>query len=403
MTADSDTNAPYAAVLMIDQLSAPMIGPYGNTVVETPNLNRLAAQSGLHDFAFANAVRLDAAYDAISGVKAKRGDRHHPVEFFSQRGLPTTLVSDEARVLDHSFADAFDRVIPIGEIRSTRPHGKAAAKAADTQLANFFAQATAVIAELEPEGLCWMHSRGLSGSWDAPYAYRLHLCDDDDPAPPDFTDAPSQWIDPATVDPDFLLGFQQAAGAQVRLLDELLGIFLEQIDRVGVDLFCLSAPRGCPLGEHGLIGEGDQLYNESIHVPLMIRWPDHYGLSAARTSTFVQTDWIGRAMSQVSRESEPDPLAREMGVLVPDKRRDMVWLSSSEQEALQTHAWKIVRSKMGGTQLYSKPDDRWEVNDVSDRCPDIVEKMSQTLDLLLSEAGLRDDFQLSPALAFGLA
>lgn len=30
---------------------------------------------------------------------------------------------------------------------------------------------------------------------------------------------------------------------------------------------------------------------------------------------------------------------------------------------------------MGGAQLFAKPDDRFEVNDVSSRCPDVVEKM----------------------------
>jgi hypothetical protein len=34
------------------------------------------------------------------------------------------------------------------------------------------------------------------------------------------------------------------------------------------------------------------------------------------------------------------------------------------------------------TQLYVKPDDRWEANEVADRCPDVTERLLAALDQL---------------------
>jgi len=50
--------------------------------------------------------------------------------------------------------------------------------------------------------------------------------------------------------------------------------------------------------------------------------------------------------------------------------------------------------------LYGKPDDRWEVNDVADRCPEVVERLSAALDeAVLRPAGAAitplDDILLS--------
>ncbi|HAC90868.1 MAG TPA: hypothetical protein DCF63_09585 [Planctomycetaceae bacterium] len=49
---------------------------------------------------------------------------------------------------------------------------------------------------------------------------------------------------------------------------------------------------------------------------------------------------------------------------------DQVWLRSP--------AWSVQYNSSDETvQLFAKPDDRWEVNDVSARCTEIVEKLRQ--------------------------
>ena len=63
--------------------------------------------------------------------------------------------------------------------------------------------------------------------------------------------------------------------------------------------------------------------------------------------------------------------------------------------SIQTHAWKLIKktsadglSNGDQLELYAKPDDRWEVNDVSRRCPKIVEALETLLDQWLKTGSL---------------
>jgi hypothetical protein len=405
------SHPPSAVVLIIDQITATMLGPYGNTQYDTPNFNRLAARSLLYDFAFANSSDLISAYHHFWQPSFKT----HPDEsslpaILSHAGIESVLVTDESGIAEHQLAE-FDRVISLQQ----SPADKAAESAAETQLAGFFAQATATLTELTPGTFCWLHSRGLRGAWDAPYSYRIHHAEDDDPDPPTFVESPSKWLDPAVVDPDELLGIQQAASGQIVLLDEFLGVFMDLMDSQPSwrsTLFCLAAPRGCALGEHGLVGTGAQLFNESVQVPLLICAPESVAktkgisLAAIRSSKLVQVNLLTKLVTDWLTE-ELDFLQTRLaavGSVLPEKKTEYILITSNEQESLQTHAWKLIRSKMGGVQLFAKPDDRCDVNDVSDRCPDTVRKMLVLMEHLLEHESVSGDCRvdLSDDLAFGV-
>ncbi len=412
--------APSAVILVIDQLSAAMLGPYGNTMIETSNFNRLAAQSLLFDFAFVNSMDLVEGYDALwttkpvldwqfdnlidchaldSGRNAAEPIEHEElatagggspslIERFAAGGVATVLITDDPIVAEHAKAN-FDRVIVVPQVVASR----SARRSSATQLATFFAQATAWIAgALEPGQICWLHSRGLSGAWDAPYDWRQQFAGEDDPDPPTFVEPPAEWIDPSVLDPDRLLGWQQAAAAQVLLIDECLGVLLDELDSSPIAsalLFGITSTRGCGLGEHGLVGVGLQLYEESVHVPLLVRLPDlagHRGRRVGRSGALMQIDELSELLTTwllrdpTALQEMLDPIDQ----VLPGRNNECVVISSNEQESLQTHAWKLIRSKMGGVQLYAKPDDRCEVNNIGDRCPEVVEKMLLALDRRLT-------------------
>jgi arylsulfatase A-like enzyme len=67
--------------------------------------------------------------------------------------------------------------------------------------------------------------------------------------------------------------------AAVRRVDGMIGELLRAIDRTGKTddyLVVFTADHGEGLGEHGLFfGHGFDLYEESVHVPLMVRIPGH--------------------------------------------------------------------------------------------------------------------------------
>ena len=68
------------------------------------------------------------------------------------------------------------------------------------------------------------------------------------------------------------------------------------------------------------------------------------------------------------------------------REREWLALSSSHWGVFQTHAWKLIRTKQEQDplgerlELYVKPDDRWEVNDVARRCPGVVMQLVELLD-----------------------
>ena len=48
-------------------------------------------------------------------------------------------------------------------------------------------------------------------------------------------------------------------------------------------------------------------------------------------------------------------------------------LGEGPDRAIRTPAWMLRTA--AASELYAKPDDRWEVNDVAGRCRDIVDKL----------------------------
>ena len=72
---------------------------------------------------------------------------------------------------------------------------------------------------------------------------------------------------------------------------------------------------------------------------------------------------------------------------VSSRRREFLTAWSARGEgAIRTRAWMLRRlpsSETGGrcgVELYAKPDDRWEANEVADRCGDVADRLLAVLD-----------------------
>ena len=190
-----------AVVLVIDQLGASMLGAYGSTLYQTDNFNRLAAKSLVFDQVISQTTNLEDAYNLLW----ENSTHGNLIQNIGQTGISPVLLTDEPMVASLAVSESFDRIVPV----DTKPTGKMASSVAETELANFFAQATQWLADMEPGSIGWLHSRGLSGAWDAPAELRARLADSEDPEPPDFFQTPAREFDPQVDDPDELLGYQQ--------------------------------------------------------------------------------------------------------------------------------------------------------------------------------------------------
>ena len=57
--------------------------------------------------------------------------------------------------------------------------------------------------------------------------------------------------------------------------------------------------------------------------------------------------------------------------------RDRLGIASGAERAIRTPAWYLRAGEE--PELFAKPDDRWEVNDVASRCPEVVEGLQEAL------------------------
>jgi hypothetical protein len=379
--------SPAAMFLVIDQLPAAWLGPYGNTTHETDSLDALAADSLLFDFAFVDSLELQQGLNLMWGFGGSAPERSADLfQRLRDGGLETVLLTDDPGVANHPQA-SFDQVILIGQNQANA----SAREVADTQLACFFAELAAWLENSGGPGqLCWVHSRGFSGSWDAPYFLRQHFAGLDDPEPPGFLDLGS--IDAATVaqDPDQQLGLMQAAAAQVTVLDQCLGMLQtvldECFDRENF-LLVVTSTRGCALGEHQKLGLADDLHTEMVQVPLMIRLPQstpEIEWPTGRSSRFISPSEISSLLPLWLTGQTETFRTRiiELDRVLPDRQREVKWLLCPGQKMIQTHAWKLLQTADGTTELYAKPDDRWEINNVANRCPKVVEQLREWLQRL---------------------
>lgn len=391
-----------AIVLVVDRLGAGYLGPYGNTWIDTPNFNRLAAESLLFEFAMADSPHLPLLYRSYwKGLHAMSDDTAADSlpESLVATDIHTAVVTDDQAVAELKWIDAFDERITL----SPTPAAETAEDVSLTQMAHLFASAVDWLAKAPEPFLLWVHSRGMAGSWDAPLDLRNQFADEDDPTPPDTVTPPVMRLE-AEHDPDELLGLQHAYAGQVRLLDTCIGVLLDAIQTMPGrenSLLAVTSPRGYPLGEHGRVGQCDEtLYGELLNVACFLRFPDGAG-AAARCHYLVQPpdvfstllDWFGLAAGDESVWSAS--LIPTLDDVQPSGR-DRACSISEGHRAIRTPAWLLQRHPDSKRELYAKPGDRWEANEVADRCEETADELDALLDEFEEAARFGDATRLTP-------
>lgn len=419
---------PNAICLVVDGLHLGYLGPYGNTWLGTPHCDHLAGQALTFDAAFIDTPDLPRLYRAYwQGIHAAAAAPPAGVLASSlaarleSAGVETILLSDDESITHLELARAFGEVQWIDSAASRAGPPTAAADQEATSLAQYFAQ---LIARLEGQSepfLLWAHCGSLGKLWDAPLALRHALVQDEvdeSSGPADLrtlleTSPPNRQL-PAASDPDELLGFRRAYAAQVAVLDHCLGALdeaLAESDLASRTLLVVIGARGFPLGEHRQLGWCDrELHEELIHVPWIMRFPDGTS-SATRTPALVQpadlaptlAAWHGLPMELDSGcpalGQNLLPLAQGDAEAVRDR---ILLVNDRGQQVLRTPAW-LLRTKLPGaveeprsSELFVKPDDRWEINEIGDRCPAVVAELEARLSELAAQVGGGESGPLVP-------
>lgn len=369
-----------AVVLVVDGLGSHYLGPYGNSWLPTPAMNHLASTGLVGDVCLTDALNLHEVYRSFwtgqHSMFRARSAAPPWIRALNQSGVRTSLSTDSEEIAHHSLSAHFS-------MRHIYPHElpeELAGSIDETNLLRSMAHWIGSLEQLEPPFCSWMHTQGLLDAWDAPYAYRAQFASDDDPQPPHVLHLEDRELPVDSIDPDERLGWLFAYAGQLKLLDECLTLvleFLEQRSWWDETLFLLTSPRGYPLGEHGVVGHvPESLHAEAVQVPLFLRLPGD-AVSQLRTPSLLQPpDVAATLMHWFGLSATPEVSGVDLTLLAQQpwsQLRDRALVCGSRQWGLRTDAWYLIQDRDGtaaaDAHLYSKPDDRWEVNEVSERVP----------------------------------
>jgi len=373
-----------AICLVIDRLHAGFVGAYGNAWIDTPSLDRLAGQSLVFDQALIDSPDLETLYRSYwqgwHAMGPPPASRPSLAALLREAGATTALLTDEARLARHPLSVDWDELIEIDPPWEARN----AEAIEQTHLAQCFVRMIEWLEDARGPFMLWCHLGGLGTTWDAPLEFRRAYREADDPPPPESADVPDRML-PPDFDPDELLGLVQSYAGQVTLLDTCLGAFGEFLDGLPAGretLVTLTSARGFPLGEHRRVGPCDgALYGELVHVPWMMRFPDATGVAARCQALIEPSDLWATLLEWHGAEAPPSPTAGSLIRLArqeTDALRDRLGiLGENGRRAIRTPAW-FLRAGVE-PELFAKPSDRWEVNDVADRCREVAECLQDAL------------------------
>jgi arylsulfatase A-like enzyme len=282
---------------------------------------------------------------------------------------------------------------------------------------------TAAIDWLERRGnasdpfLLWLDLFSPHGPWDAPEAYRDRyataepdefeageegdLVEDEGDDDLDLEEVPVLIDVPAgavgdVLDEAELLRLRRTYAGNVTLVDRWLGEFFAALKRLGRTedtLVVFTSDQGEPLGEHGYVRRfRPWLYEELIHTPLIVRLPGaEFG--GNRHKGLVQTvDLLPTILSALGLPPSDQVHGFDLLPLIRGERtklRDYACLGMDVEEfAIRTHLWHLIvpvepvvdeDDPPRLPELYRKPEDRWDQNNVIEQYPEVAEHLELTL------------------------
>jgi arylsulfatase A-like enzyme len=470
-------------VVVCNSVHLGFLGCYGNSWIETPNLDRLAAEGVVFDHHYPeNLTTLPTRRswwtgrygfpDPEQGWTPLRHDEAILPDLLWNQGVRTALISDVPMLRDagQGFGRGFDEVVwvrgsgydplvPPGDPRAGKVRLKdepglrlppeddpdrtlwigrweqflrnRAALKANVEEANTGVARTvrAAIEWLDRRGsgpgpfALWLDLFSPHGPWDPPEPFRDQyattdpdefeageegdLIEDDDEEEIGLEEVPVLIDVPAgavgdVLDEAELLRLRRTYAGTVTLVDRQLGVLFDALRRQGrMDdtLLVFTSDQGEPLGEHGYVRRfRPWLYEELIHTPLIVRLPEgRFG--GHRHQALVQTvDLLPTILSALGLPPSEQVHGHDLLPLIRGeeaKVRDYACLGMDVEEyAIRTHHWHLTVPVEADpddpprrAELYRKPEDRWDQDDVAEQYPEVAEHLELTLRRFVEAVG----------------
>jgi len=179
-------------------------------------------------------------------------------------------------------------------------------------------------------------------------------------------------------------------GGQVSFVDKWIGVLLDRIRELGLyenSLIVFLSDHGEPLGEHGIVRKVSRSinYEEAAHIPLVVRHPDGLG-AGRRLGGFVQPPdlmptLLDAAGVRTDLSFTGTSLAPMLRGQVDAVRDFVVTAQHGVQWSIRTEEWTFILSVDGEVpnELYHRAADPAEQSDVIAEHPDVAAELEQRL------------------------
>lgn len=381
--------------LVVEGLGASLVGAYGSNIARTPWIDRLAAQGIVLDQCYVDSLELQSQLRSLwTGRHAQQTPLPNTAALWpllTEQGIPSVVMTDCEATSEFAEQLGCKEVILVRPQLNDLPVDDAAACC----LMNLFSAAAGEI-ESGREGVVWIHSKGLKLPWDAPIELRNERADPDDLEPPAEVWVPSCKLD-EDYDPDLVIGWGQVAAAQAAVIDDgiaMLSAAIESREDAANWSWLMMSLGGVPLGNHGYLGWGHSLLFSETLGTVAIVVPSESPPVGQRRAELYQLPDIFCSLLHMLGVHDPQPEDRwgrtflELGFGESPRNwpREFVLagLTTSQSQWLRCPAWsatfpieKAEQYAPSDAALFVKPDDRWEVSDIADRRPDILDLLEQ--------------------------
>lgn len=361
---------PNILLISVDTLRADRLGAYGAAAVETPAIDGLARQGVRFEHAFTPVpLTLPAHWTMHTGLEPW----HHGV---ADNGMspdlpPGATLAEKLGAQGYdtaAFVSAFVLHSTFGLDRGfARYDDGPAADAALDQLTH----ATAPAGERVGRALRWLQKRDAAGS--RPFFLWLHLFD------------PHAPYDPPV---QFRARYRDRPyDGEVAFVDQQLARLLAGLDRLGVTertLVVLTADHGESLGEHGEETHGVLLYDATLRIPLIFRYPAALPAGELRREPATLADVAPTLLALAGF----DPGAvdgRDLFAEEPGGPRTLAAISEGPQRrfgwarltALRDERWKYIASP--APELFDWQADPGELRDLRQAEPERADRMARAV------------------------
>ncbi len=363
------------------------LGCYGNEWMVTPTLDRLAAEGIVFDQHIADhpetnggRLALETGAYALSGSDS-RGETDGTVArdpflaCLRDHGIATVLITSRSAQAGKGSHSAWARVVER-----------------EGALEDTLAATLKVLDKIpEHQWLALVEVQDLLPPWNMPEEFRNAYADEDSDEEPeaDLNVAGSLEVkEPALSEP------QRAFAGMVTYFDTVLDGFLGELQQrawAGELLLMVSSDRGQVIAEERRRSHA-RLHEELVHIPLILRFPD--GMEASRRIRALTQpvdllptvfELFGLPVPETHGQSLL-PLLRGTATRIRDYAVSGMGNDESLEAALRGSEWSMLlpapQPSIGAKydpELYLKPEDRWEVNDVRQHYLELADRLQKTL------------------------